>query len=1368
MFAVDSVIYESEQNYVGLSNGFTLSNRADPDRFVQPSKIIFDKQDNLYLVDRGNQRIQKFTVGSKVASTIFSNPSINPYSLFINDLNDLFITSTGATSDAIIKSEYPYSNFKKINCNSYPNAITSDKNGNIIFGIWNSSTINKYEFKTGMQTQIAGQGGYGDQLNQLTNVQDIFMDDSLNLYVSDYYNHRILLFKNNSSIGINVFTSPNLFPKGVYKKYNNLYIISSSGKILKYNLSTFSVNIIGTINSGEQPISISLNSKNDIFVCKENGNEVVLFKRREVSLNQKINLPGKYYAIVEFANGFIANTDTMNVLGQADIFFDKTRISESQISTITANLSTSSSTQTVIKFKPSGNAIINSDYEVNYNGKGSVSTVAGGNGAGAKANQLNYPWGVAVDSLGSVYISDYNNTRIQKWASGSDTGINVTGGNGVVNKSYGVAIDNEGYIYAVDGASYRILKISPISKEAKIVAGGNGRGSDANQFDEIRGVAVDKSGNVYIADMLNNRVQKWAPGSVTGVTVAGGNGPGSANNQLNPSAVAVDEMGSVYVADAGMARIQKWLPGANSGITVAGGNGEGSAANQLAVPQGVAVDKAGNVYIADMGNNRIQKWTPGANAGVTIAGGNGQGAAGSQLDLPTGVAVDALDNIYIVDRSNHRIQKVTNSPQINIPVGQTSGTMTLIGKEDKLFEGNEIINLTPNINGAYLLPSKDISITLLDCNPPKLIFNTSSYSFCSADSIKLSITNINKGDTLKWYYGTKSDLTNVSNKTFTDSTKLFVTRTDSLGCVISSDTISITKNTIPALPTVKDTVFCQNISSSTLLATGTSGNTITWYGSNATGGTGNSTAVVAPTTDTITKSYYVSQINNTTSCESPRAKITVKINPAPVSPSVKDTAYCNNISADTLKATSLIGHTLNWYGTSATGGTASILGSKPTTTTVGSFIYYVSQKNNTTGCEGARAKIGVTINPLPVAPTVSDTNYCNNASSDTLRFNTSTGATLLWYGTNATGGTGTSIAIKPNTANVGTANYYLSQIITAIGCEGPRSKITITIKQVPAVPSIASIGSTRICSGQNTILKTNFTDLNQWYFNNQPINEATDTSYLANASGDYTVARKINGCESAQSSKINIVVENYPIAPTVKDTAYCQGAIADSLKANVLSNNSLLWYGNNETGGSSSTSSLKPVTNNVGVSYYYVSQKTNLSGCESVRAKIAVTVKLTPQVPIISRDSVGNLISTNTYGNSWYKDGAALTDTSQKYKPTTPGSYTAKTTQNGCASALSNPYYYLVTDVINLSADEFIKLAPNPFINQLNFDFVIRGYQRLNLEVFDVATGMKKASMQNLTPGIPIYLGQLSTGTYYVRVSSKDGKINYQFKMIKL
>ena len=156
------------------------------------------------------------------------------------------------------------------------------------------------------------------------------------------------------------------------------------------------------------------------------------------------------------------------------------------------------------------------------------------------------------------------------------------------------------------------------------------------------------------------------------------------------------------------------------------------------------------------------------------------------------------------------------------------------------------------------------------------------------------------------------------------------------------------------------------------------------------------------------------------------------------------------------------------------------------------------------------------------------------------------------------------------------------------------------------------------------------------------------------------------------------------------------------------------------------------------------------------------------EVPVITRDTSNALLSSSTYGNIWYKDGVAINDTTQKYKPTTAGSYSLKKALDGCISNMSNAYYYLVTDVINLIADEFIKLAPNQFINQLNFDFIVRGYQRLNLEVFDVATGMKKASMQNLTPGVPLYLGQLSTGTYYVRVSSKDGKINYQFKMIKL
>ena len=199
----------------------------------------------------------------------------------------------------------------------------------------------------------------------------------------------------------------------------------------------------------------------------------------------------------------------------------------------------------------------------------------------------------------------------------------------------------------------------------------------------------------------------------------------------------------------------------------------------------------------------------------------------------------------------------------------------------------------------------------------------------------------------------------------------------------------------------------------------------------------------------------------------------------------------------------------------------------------------------------------------------------------------------------------------------------------------------------------------------------------------------------------------------------------------------------------------------------SSTAPL-PSSSIAGSTDYYVSAINTATGCESARSKLTVTVKSTPIVPLIFRDSINNLNSTNIIGNIWYKDGTQLADTTQKIKPISVGSYTVKTIQDGCASSISSPYYYLVTDVINLSADEFIKLAPNPFINQLNFDFIIKGYQRLNIEVFDIATGIKKVSMQNLTPGMPINLSQLSAGTYVIKVTSNDFKINSQFKMIKL
>ena len=129
-------------------------------------------------------------------------------------------------------------------------------------------------------------------------------------------------------------------------------------------------------------------------------------------------------------------------------------------------------------------------------------------------------------------------------------------------------------------------------------------------------------------------------------------------------------------------------------------------------------------------------------------------------------------------------------------------------------------------------------------------------------------------------------------------------------------------------------------------------------------------------------SYYVSQTNttsNATSCEGPRAQLSVTINALPGAPVVSPVSYCQNATASALSAT---GTGLLWY-SAASGGTGSATAPTPSTATVGVTSYYVSQ-TNATSCEGPRAQLSVTINNCITAhiyPT--QTTCCNYQSGGT-------------------------------------------------------------------------------------------------------------------------------------------------------------------------------------------------------------------------------------------------------------------------------------------------------------------------------------------------------------------------------------------------
>lgn len=111
---------------------------------------------------------------------------------------------------------------------------------------------------------------------------------------------------------------------------------------------------------------------------------------------------------------------------------------------------------------------------------GVISTVAGtgvegysGDGGPATSAQLNYPSGVAVDSQGNLYISDTSNHRIRKVSIGGI--ITTVAGNGIAGYSgdggpainaqlcypYGVAIDIFGNLFIADSYNYRVRKVTP-------------------------------------------------------------------------------------------------------------------------------------------------------------------------------------------------------------------------------------------------------------------------------------------------------------------------------------------------------------------------------------------------------------------------------------------------------------------------------------------------------------------------------------------------------------------------------------------------------------------------------------------------------------------------------------------------------------------------------------------------------------------------------------------------------------------------------------------------------------------------------------------------------------------------------------------
>jgi hypothetical protein len=148
---------------------------------------------------------------------------------------------------------------------------------------------------------------------------------------------------------------------------------------------------------------------------------------------------------------------------------------------------------------------------------------------------------------------------------------------------------------------------------------------------------------------------------------------------------------------------------------------------------------------------------------------------------------------------------------------------------------------------------------------------------------------------------------------------------------------------------------------------------------------------------------------------------------------------------------------------------------------------------------------------------------------------------------------------------------------------------------------------------------------------------------------------------------------------------------------------------------------------------------------------------------------MNQLVSSADVGNQWYKEITIIGGEINKiYQPNINGNYSVKTIQNGCESAISASYPYLLTGIYNLSNTEYLKVLPNPFYQNISLQFSINQTTKINIELIEMASGRLVFAQQNILSNSLINLSRLNKGSYLLKITDKNRLIQPAFKLVKL
>ena len=470
-----------------------------------PGGLAVDASGSVYICDKYNQRIRKVSGG--VITTVAGNGALG------------FSGDGGPAASAML---------------SYPAGVVVDASGNLYIADTSNSRIRKV-VTSGTITTVAGNGinGYSGDGGQATSSslywpQGVGMDASGNLWIADTSNGRVRKVSTSGIIttqagggsvgdgGPGAFAKFS-FPQAVaVDNSGNTYVADTSGNRVRKISANGTITTVagnGTASysgDGGAATAASLNSPGGVAV-DASGNLFIAD-----SYNCCIRKVSSAGTITTFAGTYCGYSGDG---GQAV----NARLSS------TAGIALDQAGNLYIADEPNQRVRKVSTAGIITTVAGNGSSGFSGDGGPAVNAQLSNPRGVAVDAAGNLFISDLSNFRIRKV--GTDGNITTFAGTGSAGYSgdrgpataatmeypFGVAADGVGNVYLADADNNRIRVVSNAGT-IDTVAGngtagfsGDGGPSASGTLNQPWGVAIDSSGRIYIADTYNSAIRVLIP-----------------------------------------------------------------------------------------------------------------------------------------------------------------------------------------------------------------------------------------------------------------------------------------------------------------------------------------------------------------------------------------------------------------------------------------------------------------------------------------------------------------------------------------------------------------------------------------------------------------------------------------------------------------------------------------------------------------------------------------------------------------------------------------------------------------------------------------------------------------------------------------